>query len=259
MTKVTRTVDDGFDELASPSSLAWALGGAIVGAIVALIVLPDLVPPLVGSLSGPQPRTWWYLSRASGLVSYAMLALSMLFGLLLSTKVARQWPGAAAAFSLHEHASILALALALFHGLVLLGDRHTPFGIVDVALPFGATHRPLAVGLGQLAFYGVALLVASFHVKKRLGQRAWRLLHFTSFAVFALGLVHGLALGTDRGAMTLGLVAAAPAVFFTSFRALSSLFPDQPSPEATGSTRTTDRGAPEAHLASTRASSQRRS
>jgi hypothetical protein len=59
--------------------------------------------------------------------------------------------------------------------------------------------------------------------------------------------------------MTLGLVAAAPAVFFTSFRALSSLFPDQPSPEATGSTRTTDRGAPEAHLASTRASSQRRS
>src|SRR5690242_3288463 len=108
---------DEFDELASPESLPWAMASACIGAALAIVVLPEAAPAIGLSLAAPQTKTWWYLSRASGLVSYALLSASMLLGLLLSTKFAKAWPGSAAAFALHEHTSILGLAFALFHAL----------------------------------------------------------------------------------------------------------------------------------------------
>jgi predicted ferric reductase len=212
---------DELAELSSPAGLAWALAGALAGAALALVVLPEVAPTLSRSLTSAQPRAWWYLSRASALVAYAALSASTLLGLLLSTRFARRWPGNATAFSLHEHASVLGLALAVFHALVLLGDRHTPFALGEVLLPFGAAYRPVALGLGQLALYGTALLVASFHLRARLGQRAWRLLHFVSFAAYALALAHALAAGTDRVALVVGLVPAAAVVVFTLHRLLA--------------------------------------
>lgn len=221
---------DDFDDLASPRSTAWMLGGAVIGAGLALLVLPTAGPALAAALSGPEPKVWWYLSRASGLVSYALLSASMLLGLLLSTKFAKAWPGNAAAFALHEHTSVLGLAFALFHAIVLLGDRHTPFTLLGLLLPFGASFKPLAVGAGQLAFYGAALLVGSFYVRKRLGQRTWRLIHFGSFMVFVLALLHGLATGTDRVVMMFGIVPAAATFFFGTYRALAHLLAERGDP-----------------------------
>jgi len=220
---------DEYAELTSAAGVAWALIGALVGAALALFVLPEVAPALARSLTSAQPRAWWYLSRASGLSAYAALSVSMLLGLLLSTRLAQRWPGKATTFSLHEHASVLGLALAVFHSLVLLGDRHTPFALAEVLLPFGAAYRSVALGFGQLALYGTALLVASFHVRARLGQRAWRLLHFVSFAVYALALAHGLVAGTDRTAVLVGLVPAAVALCFTIFRLLESKLAASPS------------------------------
>jgi len=219
---------DDFDGLASPGSLAWAIVGVAAGTALALVVLPDVAPALLGSLSAPQPRSWWYLSRASGLVSYALVAASMLLGLLLSTRFARTWPGNAATFALHEHASILGLAFALLHALVLLGDSNTPFTLLEVLLPFGAAYRPSALGMGQLALYGMALLAGTFYVRRWLGQRAWRLIHFTSFVVFALALLHGLASGTDRLAMLLGMVPAVLVLVLAIYRGLARWFGEVP-------------------------------
>ncbi len=218
-----KPVSDDFDELASPQTLAWALAGVSIGAVLALWALPSLAPAVAASLTAPQPKTWWYLSRASGLVSYALLAISMLLGLLLSTRFAKEWPGNATAFALHEHASILGLAFALFHAIVLLGDRHTPFALLDIVVPFGAAYRPLAVGLGQLAAYAMALLIASFYVRKRLGQRAWRLLHFASFAVFVLASLHAALAGTDGTVLATSLVPIAIVLFFATYRVLAGL------------------------------------
>lgn len=219
--------NEDFDDLASPASLVWAAFGVMIGALLALIVLPRVVPSVVAALSAPQPKVWWQLSRVSGLVSYALLSLSMLLGLLLSTKLAKSWPGSATAFSLHEHASILGLGFASLHAIVLLGDRHTPFTLAEIALPFGAEHRPIAVGIGQLATYGMALLVGSFYVRKRIGQRAWRALHFLSFLVFALVTVHAFAAGSDRLLVLVGSVPMAAILFFGIFRALATSLPSR--------------------------------
>jgi predicted ferric reductase len=231
-----RDVGD-WDDLGSPQNVLWAFGGVALGGALALLILPELAPALAASLAGPQPKTWWYLSRASGLVSYALFATSMLLGLLLSTRFAKEWPGNATVFALHEHASILGLAFALLHALSLLGDRYAPFTVAALIVPFGGAYRPVAVGLGQLAFYGAAPLVVSFYVRRRIGQRTWRLIHFGTFAVFALALSHGLAAGSDRTLMLVGFVPAGVVVFFTAYRVLWHVFGTESAPAGTASPR----------------------
>ncbi len=197
--------NEGLD---APRTIALTGAAVAVGAAAALIVLPWLVPALSASIFAPQPKVWWFLVRATGLVAFGLVTLSMTLGLLLSTRLAKSWPGAPAAFAFHQEASLVGLGLAALHGLLLLGDRHTPFTPLQVILPFNAPVHPLAVGLGQLAFFGMGILVASHYLRRHLGPRIWRGLHGISFAVYLAVVAHGVWVGSDRA---LVLFAIAPA------------------------------------------------
>ena len=107
--------------------------------------------------------------------------------------------------------------------LLLLGDRHTPFTIAQLLLPFGAVYRPFAVGLGQLAVYGMTLVAGTFYVRRHIGRRGWRLIHFGSFAVFGLALLHGLGASSDRTVMVAGVVPTLLILFFGIYRTLAHL------------------------------------
>ena len=183
-------------------TLALMLLTVVAGALAALAVLPVWLPQVSTSLAGPEPKAYWYLSRASALVAYVLLWHSMMLGLGMTNRLARLWPGGPAAFDLHRHASLLGLVFALFHALVLMGDRYIGYTFAQVFTPFAsASYRPLWVGLGQIGLYGMALVGLSFYVRGAIGQRLWRLIHFLSFAVFLLALVHGLLSGTDSPAV----------------------------------------------------------
>jgi len=169
-----------------------------MGAIVAAVLLPAWWPGLAGSLLGESPKAFWFLSRASALVSFALLWLSMALGLTISNRLARLWPGGPAAFDVHQYTSLLGLALALFHALILMGDAYIAYDLQQVLIPFASVnYRPVWVGLGQLGLYTWAMVAFSFYVRAKTGTRAWRTIHFVSFAVFMLALVHGLLSGTD--------------------------------------------------------------
>jgi predicted ferric reductase len=176
--------------------VALAIGIVLVMAV--LIVRPEWLDWMQASLTGAEPKVYWYLSRASAVVSYAMVWASMVLGLAITNKLARLWPGGPTFVALHEHTSWLGLVFALFHALVLMGDAYIGYTLDQVLIPFAsAAYRPLWVGLGQLALYLLALVVLSFYARRWIGQRLWRSLHYLSFVVFALGLVHGLLSGTD--------------------------------------------------------------
>jgi len=182
-------------------SLLLMLLAVIVGAFAGAIVLPQWLPGLSASLLGPSPKAYWYLSRASAMVAYGLLWLSMMFGLTLTNKMARVWPGGPTMFDLHQHASLLGMALALFHGLILMGDHYINFSLAQVLAPFSATgYRPIWVGLGQVGFYLLGIVSLSFYIRKAMGNRLWRLIHYLSFGLFLLALVHGLMSGTDSAA-----------------------------------------------------------
>jgi sulfoxide reductase heme-binding subunit YedZ len=65
-------------------------------------------------------------------------------------------------------------------------------------VPFVGPYRPVATGLGTLAFWILVVVTPSFALKKRLfSYRAWRTLHYLSYAAFILVTAHGLLTGTD--------------------------------------------------------------
>jgi predicted ferric reductase len=203
---------------------AMLLLAAALGAAAALVTLPTAASGLMRSLSGPEPKSFWYLSRSSGLVAYALTWLSMLFGVGITNRLARLWPGGPAAFDLHQHTALLGLAFALFHGLILLGDQYTRYTPLQLLVPFASSpYRPLAVGLGQVGFYLLALVGLSFYVRRLIGQRFWRAIHYLSFGVYVLALAHGLAAGTDTASPGMGLFYWATAgglLFLTTYRVL---------------------------------------
>jgi predicted ferric reductase len=172
-----------------------------LGLLVAVLILPSWLPNMSFSLGGDAPKAYWYLSRATAFVSLSLLWLSMALGLGITNKMARLWPGAPAAFALHEYVSLLGLAFAVFHAIVILGDHYINFTLLQLFIPFSTVdYRPFWVGIGQLGFYTWAILALSFYIRPVIGQKSWRFLHYGSFGMYLLGIFHGLFSGTDTSA-----------------------------------------------------------
>lgn len=203
---------------------------ALVGAGLALGALPVLVPSMTQSLTGEIPHAYWYLSRTSGFVAYVLLWLSMVFGLLLTNKLAKSTTGIPAAFDLHQFASLLSLAFTIFHALILLGDKFIGYTLVQLLMPFSQqAFKPVWVGVGQVGFYVMAVVTFTFYVRNLITQRGWRLVHFASFAMFVMALLHGLLSGTDTGtwwADAIYWVTGASTLFLTVYRILAAKWVD---------------------------------
>ena len=173
----------------------------VLGTLVAALLLPSWMPNLAGSLLGSDPKAFWYLSRGSAFVALSLLWLSMALGLTITNKMARIWPGAPAAFAIHEYVSLLGLAFSIFHGLILLGDHYINFDLAQVVVPFSAhSYKPLLVGFGQLGFYVWLLVALSFYVRSRIGSKTWRAIHYISFLTYGMALYHSISSGTDTAA-----------------------------------------------------------
>ena len=169
------------------------LGGLIgIGLAVAGFVLGVGITGLAG-----QTHSFWYLSRSAGFVAYLLLWGSMVWGLLLSSKIGQGRLRPPALLDAHEFLSNIALGFAFFHGLVLMGDRYLSFPLQAVLVPFASTYKPILVAAGQLGLWFSLFVGLSFLVRKRIGQRQWRRFHYVSFVAFWIVFIHAIVLGTD--------------------------------------------------------------
>jgi hypothetical protein len=152
----------------------------------------------------------WLIARAAGLVGFALLTLSVTLGLMFSTKILKP-KRQKDLLGWHQTLIWTGLAMVMLHGIAILLDPVMRFGLVAVVVPGTAPWRPITVAAGVVAGYLMLALALSFHVRRRIGQRKWRLLHYASFAAFALALGHALHAGTDLQGTT-GLVFGAIAI-----------------------------------------------
>lgn len=139
----------------------------------------------------------WHLVRSSGLVAYILLTASTIWGLFISSQFVKDWSPGPVSLTLHSTISWLAIILGLVHALLLRFDGYFTYTLGDIFIPFTGPYRPAFVGLGTTAFWLLLLISLSFPLKKYMGHRNWKYLHYTSYLCFGLVSIHGLFAGTD--------------------------------------------------------------
>jgi sulfoxide reductase heme-binding subunit YedZ len=139
----------------------------------------------------------WFATRGAGVVSLILLTMVTCLGLLTVVRwQSPSWPRFLTA-GLHRNLALLSLAFLGTHIATAILDPFTALGIVAAAIPFASSYRPIWVGLGVIALDLILALIATSLIRERLGQRAWRAIHWASYAAWPLALVHGLGSGSD--------------------------------------------------------------
>jgi predicted ferric reductase len=148
-------------------------------------------------------QLWWYVARSGGIVAWAMLGASVLWGLALSTKVMRGRPRPNWILDLHRFLGGAALAFTAVHVASLVLDSYVHFGLVEILVPFTGSWHPVAVAWGVISLYLLAAVELTSLARKRISKRAWRMTHYLSFPLFVLTTLHALTAGTDRSTLLL--------------------------------------------------------
>jgi sulfoxide reductase heme-binding subunit YedZ len=167
--------------------------------------------------------TFWLLARASGITAYLLLTGSVLAGLAVKARPLGRAVKASSVTDVHRVLALLALGMLGLHGAALTLDRTVHLSPVALFVPGASPYRPLPVALGVVACELAALIVVSFSLRRRIGMRNWRRLHWLTYLVFLAATVHGVAAGTDSSrpwAVDLYLGAVGAVVFATAWRAL---------------------------------------
>lgn len=168
--------------------------GLCVAGLIAILAVSYFLPD-IGA------KSYWFISRSSGVVAYVLITMGVLWGLMQSGSILRSQISPLVSLGMHSFLSWLGLGMAALHGIILVGDSYINIDLPRVFTPFLSEYRPIPVGLGIISFYLMLLLTLSFYARNYLGQRTFRLLHYGSFAVFLMVTVHGIYAGTDSGSL----------------------------------------------------------
>jgi len=180
-------------------AVRWLLFAFLIEGLL-YVTAPTAVNTALDWTANHQDSLAWYTSRLMGFLAYGALAVSVIYGLLLSTGMLDAIAHRTVSFSLHQDLSAVAIGLTALHGSLLALDTYVPQSVLQLAVPFAGPYRPVWVGVGQIGFYVMLVVYFSFYLRRRIGQRGWRLLHYTTFVAFVGATAHGLMSGTDSPA-----------------------------------------------------------
>jgi sulfoxide reductase heme-binding subunit YedZ len=149
--------------------------------------------------------TLWYLARAAGFAALIAATASVTLGALSSGARARD-PESLDQRILrqlaHRSAAVVTVAMLALHATLLVLDSYVDVSLPGALVPFTAGYRGVALGLGTLAAYAMAVVAVTGAARGRIaasarGAGAWRAVHLSAYGVWALSMAHGLLAGTD--------------------------------------------------------------
>ena len=155
----------------------------------------------------------WYATRGAGAVSLVLLTLVVVLGVLSSTRFqAAGWPRFLTT-GLHRNLALVTLVFLGLHIVIAVVDPFTHLGWTAAVFPFSSYYRTLWLGLGTIAAELIVAVTITSLARGLIGLRAWRAIHWLTYAAWPIGVIHGLGTGTDAWAawfigLTCGCVAA---------------------------------------------------
>ena len=139
----------------------------------------------------------WYVVRASALVGFLLLYISVFFGTVSCLPGIRKYFLCLRSLRFHCWISFQALVFAAIHGISLLFHKFILFSPADIFIPFHSNYKPLLAGLGTISLYLMIILVATSYARKYISQKFWRTVHFLNIALYIFSIIHAFYLGTD--------------------------------------------------------------
>lgn len=163
-------------------------------------------------------RAFWYLTRASGLVSLMLLTTTILLGVVASVGwTSERWPRFLSQ-DVHRNVSLLCLVFLGIHVATTVLDGYVPIGVVNVFVPFTSPYRPIYVGLGAVGLDLLVAVLITSGLRHRIGYGSWRFVHWLAYLCWPIALIHGLGTGTDTQLpATLAIEAACTATVLAAF------------------------------------------
>jgi predicted ferric reductase len=171
----------------------------------------------------------WHASRATGIVSILLLSAVMVLGILINQKGRLVGLPRFGVTGLHRDLSLLAVVFVVIHVACAIADPTVSIGIAAVVVPFVSSYQAGWIGLGAVAIDLLAAILISSLARQRIGPGTWKAIHWLSYAVWPVAIIHGLGIGTDLSvgwalaatwACVIGVAAALCWRFGTAIRAV---------------------------------------
>jgi methionine sulfoxide reductase heme-binding subunit len=139
----------------------------------------------------------WYATRASGLMALILLTVTMVLGLVTTSRArARNWPGFAQQ-ELHRRVSILAVVFLGVHVLTSVLDTYVNISWASIVIPFTSQYGTVWIGVGAVSLDLLLAVFVSSLLRTRMHPGAWRALHWLAYLSWPIALAHTFGMGTD--------------------------------------------------------------
>ena len=166
----------------------------IIATLITAVVV--LVAILVVTKAGRDidAATQRFMLYYAGVLALVGLTGSVLLGLVATDRIVMTPGHRVMAQAVHRAFSFGTLAFLIIHIVTeILAQRSH---VIDAVVPFLSPYRTFYIGLGTIASDLIILIVVTSILRKRFTAHGkawrWRAIHYTSYAAFVLGVLHGL-------------------------------------------------------------------
>ncbi|MGW2702726.1 ferric reductase-like transmembrane domain-containing protein [Streptomyces sp. NPDC001340] len=139
----------------------------------------------------------WYASRAGGTLALVLLTATVALGIASGGHAVPRRIGRFEIGLLHRNLSLLTLVFVAVHVVTAVLDPFVHLAWAVSVVPFGASYRPLWLGLGTAALDLLLAVLVTSALRQRLGVRRWKAVHWLAYVTWPLALFHGIGTGTD--------------------------------------------------------------
>jgi sulfoxide reductase heme-binding subunit YedZ len=154
-------------------------------------------------------EAWWALGRGTGVVALLMFTATLVLGIVSRSGRSVSGLGRFGLAELHRTAALSGVGLIAVHLTSLFFDPYAQLRLVDMVVPFLGSYRPLFLGLGTVAVDLLLVVTVVSLMRNAVGPRVFKAVHWLTYVLWPVALVHGLGNGTDAGSLWLDAVAVA--------------------------------------------------
>ncbi len=139
----------------------------------------------------------WYASRATGITSLVLLSAVVLLGITVNRQ--GRLPGLPrfAVTGLHRNLSLITVVFVAVHVVSAVADSYVSISLAAAVIPFVSSYEPFWLGLGAVSLDLLAAVIVTSLVRSRIPRRAWRAVHWLSYGMYPVAVVHSIGSSTD--------------------------------------------------------------